>query len=461
MSNRYERRHAGRAVGPREEVDVGEFAKDKRSRTERDAARILYSPYYQRLADVTQIISPQSTDYVVHSRQAHAEKTAQIAQSIAGQLLAGPDGTELSILVGGLDPAAALAGGRAHDLGHPPFGHVGEEELDRIGRDVWGLADFHGNAQSVRVVTKLAAQPRVDLGMNFTRASLNATIKYPWLWSGDDAIRSRYYSIYQSEQADFDFARKAALSDDPGPTAEAKIVDFADDISYALHDIEDFWKVGVLSLRMLAERPQEAVTPGTVDRLELKYGETFHRRAWDAALRYVEARMRSDEMEPLRSAWTEDREQEVAIRQFTSHFLTRWLNQISICRTSPHQVEMASEAWHEINVLKQFTWDRVIARPALGTIQTGQRRVLRETAEAMHEGLTKRPNSSPTRLRELYKLAQTERRPGRVESPEMRSEAAARATLDYLASLTERQLVMIHGAVTGRDPLAMMPGFIQ
>src|SRR5215469_4649135 len=114
----------------------------------------------------------------------------------------------------------------AHDLGHPPFGHVAEEKLDELaGEEVGG---FEGNAQSFRIVTRLSQHSTTHRGLDLTRATLAAILKYPWM-RGENKEKLDKWGAYSSEKKDFDFA--IALCPAPQTkTIEASLMDWADDI---------------------------------------------------------------------------------------------------------------------------------------------------------------------------------------------------------------------------------------
>src|SRR5258707_11753308 len=127
-----------------------------------DRDRIVSSPYFARLAGVTQVISPGGSGLLVHNRLTHSLKVAQVARAIAERLTGAPTAglgsddryRDLLDKLGGCDPDVVEAAALAHDLGHPPFGHLGERVLDTLARQRFGLPDgFEGNAQSYRIVT--------------------------------------------------------------------------------------------------------------------------------------------------------------------------------------------------------------------------------------------------------------------------------------------------------------------
>ncbi len=160
---------------------------------------------------------------------------------------------------GGLDPDVAEAAGLAHDLGHPPFGHIAEKVLNReIRADGVGPKDgFEGNAQSFRIVTRLSAVDDTIEGLNLTRATLNGVLKYPWTAErtikGGDAKK---YGVYSTELTDFEFARTGLEIAEYDRTLEAEVMDWADDIAYSVHDIEDFFRAGLIPLGNLTKLPQ-------------------------------------------------------------------------------------------------------------------------------------------------------------------------------------------------------------
>ncbi len=148
------------AVPPLDAIDPIATATDNAFRD--DLERIRFSPYFSRLAAVTQVISQGAAGGVVHNRLTHTIKVTAVARAIATSLRAGPHRVLLEEL-GGCDRVVAQAAASAHDLGHPPFGHLGERILDRIARTTFGLADgFEGNAQTFRIITQLGVHGRGD-----------------------------------------------------------------------------------------------------------------------------------------------------------------------------------------------------------------------------------------------------------------------------------------------------------
>jgi dGTPase len=210
-----------------------------RSDFERDRARVLHSAGLRRLAAKTQVVTAGSADFP-RTRLTHSLECAQIGRELGREIGCDPD----------LVDAACLA----HDIGHSPFGHNGEHALDELAASAGG---FEGNAQSLRLLTRL--EPKVaGAGLNLTRATLDATLKYPWF---ADPARPGKYGVYAEDSEVFAWIRKDAP---PGRRClEAQVMDWADDVAYSVHDLEDGFYAGLITIKDLNSLAERALVTQT------------------------------------------------------------------------------------------------------------------------------------------------------------------------------------------------------
>jgi dGTPase len=198
---------------------------DFREPAQHDYDRIVYASAFRRLAGVTQVVSA-SEGHVFHNRLTHSLQVARLARRLAQKVLR--ETPDIAESLGGISADVTEAAALAHDLGHPPFGHIAEEELNDLVTGQDNLDGFEGNAQSFRIVTKLALRtPDPDLpGLNLTRATLNALLKYPRIRQPGGKERDKW-GAYYTEKDELKFARALHPPEDERKGAEAELMDWA------------------------------------------------------------------------------------------------------------------------------------------------------------------------------------------------------------------------------------------
>jgi dGTPase len=461
-----------------------------------DRDRIVSSPFFARLGGVTQVISPGGVGLLVHNRLTHSLKVAQVARAIAERLAAGADADVLDKL-GGCDPDVVEAAALAHDLGHPPFGHLGERVLDHLARQRLRLRDgFEGNAQSYRIVTSTEIRGEATIGLNLTAAVRAAILKYPWTRRshpdphprfmeppprgaaapGDDPdAGSLKFGAYSTEiddmvQARLPFAGRVA---DWQQTVEASVMDTADDITYAIHDLEDVYRVGVLQQGAVAaelmawQRFGAAAEDGKPGSAIESLRRQLHRKdSWmadDDAFAAAVEQVRAELVDGLLAQpFDGSLEAEAQVAAFSATWTHRLVGSIEVVgqpAVRSGHVALAAAQWHEVQILK-FVQNRfVLARPDLALHQRGQARLLASLVEALLAWLTDPDETErlPRRIRDLVELAEAELPDG---TPDRGERARGRAVVDFVAALTDNQAVGLMEALSGRTRQLWTDAFV-
>ena len=411
---------------------------DPRWPFQRDRDRVLYSPEFRRLSGVTQVASASEGDFF-HNRLTHSLKVAQVGRRLAERLLKEyPAEVEAW---SGLDPDVVETAGLAHDLGHPPFGHDGEEVI-RKAVDKLGQRDgFEGNAQSFRIVTRLAAHNDNDRvgfsGLNLTRATLNAILKYPW-FRGESGYRHKKWGVYDTDNEQFRWVR----DNHPGehPTLEAKLMDWADDVTYAVHDLEDFYRVRLIPIHLLQHATErdsflEDVNQQKPNLVQEIYSSEEAPRRLEDALHSILGTMIL-----LDTPYNGERRQRILIDSATSALITQFItgSAIKICEPpAERSLEIDPYIQLQVKLLKELTRYYVIDHPRVASIREGQKAMLRKLFEIYMDVLASRKKTL---------LPQATR--DRLDS----GDCAPRLVADLLAGMTERQVIQNYQRLTGIVP---------
>jgi dGTPase len=402
---------------------------DFRSLSERDRDRIIHSEHFWRLGDTTQI-EASSNKQLVHNRLTHTLEVAQIGLRIAQRIKRKADPRDL--LVKRIDETAVEVGALAHDLGHPPFGHLGEDCLDRSVQKHLGnqKAGFEGNAQSFRIVVTLAQRLMGSPGLNLSRLGLNALLKYPWLKKNGNTKRSRKYGAYADDRAIFEWVREGQPKN--VQSIEAQIMDVADDIAYSVHDILDYYKCGVIPL----------------DRLGIIDDE------WEELILKINQFLTERDLEPITETAA------LNVRHLIRNFITRPFDDTFYARKRVFRfhstlfstsidaaanvqavddylmLKVAEDQLQVITLLKEITGHYVHRHPDLQLAQIGYAKVM----TTVFDEIVAADNIDrilPRRFQELRESGASN----------------ARVVADFMSSLTENQVFLLHDRLTGHTRL--------
>jgi dGTPase len=419
--------------------DEGDPRARLRSAGERDRDRVLYSSAFQRLGGITQVM-PTGADQAVHSRLTHSLKVAQVSRRLAQRLVVHHPELESE-----LDADAVEASALVHDLGHPPFGHIAEEELNAFA--ITHKTDgFEGNAQSFRIVTRLAQRwpsleedgERRSSGLNLTRRTLDGVLKYPWLRDPHDEVRDRKWGAYTVDSDAFEWVRDRRDAKERSPAAQ--VMDWADDVTYAVHDMEDFFRVGLVPIDRLCTSHEERdrflrsfTDSGSLNKRLRRFDAAVLEKAVTAVFETL------DFVEPYLGS----RVQRQVVRERSSYLIRNYMHAAdwSDAKLTIDPVPLA-----EVAVLKELTWFYVINRPELATVQDGQRRVV--------QGLLNRFWSAADD-EDYYLFPHYEQE---ILRNEVRTEAdKARLVCDFVARLTEGRALELHRRLLGTSFTLLAP----
>ena len=385
-----------------------------RSAFARDRARVLHSSALRRLAAKTQVMVAGVADFP-RTRLTHTLEVAQIARELGAAL--------------GCDPDVVEVAGLAHDLGHPPYGHNGEEALDQVSEHIGG---FEGNAQSLRVLSRLEAKvvdpdTGASVGLNLSRASLDAACKYPW--TRQPGLRK--FGAYEDDLPVFEWLRAGAPE---GRTClEEQVMDWSDDVAYSVHDLEDAVHAGLVRLEAFAS-PE--VRGELIDVAHERFG--LERGALQEAAERLIA------LDYWPTGFDGSMGDLVALKHFTSYLIGRFCSTAQVATQveygpGPHTrygatLVVPDEVRAEVSVMKAVAVVYVMNRPGADAEYARQRDLITELVHALvlDEGRSLEPWLRPT-----YLAATTDAERLRV-------------IIDQVASLTDVSIVAWHRRLVAR-----------
>ena len=417
----------------------GDKPGDSRKSFQVDRDRILYSSAFRRLAQITQVVTPHE-GHVFHNRLTHSLKVAQVARRLAERLVA--EQPEIAIVICGVDPDVVESAALAHDLGHPPFGHTAEEQLDDCAVKA-GLTDgFEGNAQSFRILTRLAIH-RIDYyGLNLTRATLRAVLKYPWLRSPDiSSKRHRKYSIYSLDSQALEFVKP---KDKDTQSIEASIMDFADDITYSVHDLEDFYLAGLIPLELLATDWDE------FDRFITAWLQESPPNRVAKVVKANPHRFQNflDATYNLKGQYRPGSfEQKAQIKRISSQLIQTYIQSVELSTEYGDRgyLKYNRNREEELKFLQRIVWSYVISDPRLATQRYGQKRIIKTLFEIYLEAIRDRDLSFiPARfVKEFLEIEENADNKTEINLEK------TRMAVDIIAGLSETEAVVQYRRLIG------------
>ena len=359
----------------------------RRSDFARDRARLLHSSALRRLAAKTQVLSPAAGADFARNRLTHSLEVAQVGRELATSLNLDPDLVDTACL--------------AHDIGHPPFGHNGERALNSWASDIGG---FEGNAQTLRVLSRI--EPKVfgpsvsgvgpttqlapgsivtSFGLNLTRASLDASGKYPWPDSSavNDPSGRAKFGYYADDAEVFAWLREGAP--ERQLCIEAQVMDLSDDIAYSVHDFEDAVFGGYIDVRALGSRVNHSeLVDSMFDWIGGEFGHDELIAAFD----------RLDNLSVWLENYSGSRADQGRLKNLTSQLIGRFSSAAvqatraenglgSLIRFRAHMV-VPREIRAEIAVLKGIVAAFVMSTNTRQPLYLEQRVVLTELADALY-----------------------------------------------------------------------------
>ncbi|RWB77192.1 MAG: dNTP triphosphohydrolase [Mesorhizobium sp.] len=461
-----------------------------RSEWRRDIARLIHCPAFRRLQGKPQVFPGGDSDFF-RNRLTHSLEVAQIAKSIAIRLNYESDLFKEKTLK--IEPEIVEFAGLAHDLGHPPFGHNGEEALDHEMEDQGG---FEGNAQTLHILAKVEKKEYTDpeaaglhgpignsvdyrAGLNLTYRSLASILKYDHEIPARAAQRRSGYDdnkgYYQDESRLVADIKKSVLGqkhEGPFKTIECSIMDISDDIAYSTYDIEDCFKAGILSpigMFSLDDKIYESAIKTINKRMKKYYGDInaienlfVDRRAIQQILfdLFSELFIISQEERSFlagRNASREHKKQTSALLverfsnklasdgyervKLTSRLVQIFMDGVEVVAhaTFPqlHRARLKLDTFKKVEVLKNITYEHVIMSPAMQTIEYRGKEIISAIFNAVDRDDKKGKMLLPEDYRGLYEAT--------------RGPARKRILADFIAGMTDRYAWEFYNRICGTN----------
>ncbi|MFH9661139.1 deoxyguanosinetriphosphate triphosphohydrolase [Streptomyces sp. NPDC017248] len=396
-----------------------------RTAFQRDRARILHSAALRRLAGKTQVVTPgtrgHAGDASPRTRLTHSLECAQVGRELGAALGCDPDLVEAACL--------------AHDLGHPPFGHNGESALNEFADDCGG---FEGNAQSLRLLTRTEPKRFTggrSVGLNLTRATLDAATKYPWPRGAHPTDpASPKFGVYEDDRPVFDWVRACA----PGTRTcfEAQVMDWSDDVAYSVHDVEDGLHAGHVDPGSLRAEPERQAV------FEVAVGRYVPADTDPAELAAALDRLQDEEWWP--HGYDGTAVAQARLKDATSQLIGRFCLAAEAATRAEYgpgrftryaaRLVVPRATRMECAVLKAVADRYVMQRAEQERLRADQRVIVAELAEAL---TARAPEGLDPQFRALFDAADDDR-------------ARKRVIVDQIASLTDASALSLHAALTDR-----------
>lgn len=425
---------------------------------DRDRDRLLYSSAFRALGQKTQVVAAGELGFQ-HNRLTHTLKVAQIGKAL---------GVRLRAQGASVDPVLIETACLAHDIGHPPFGHAGEEALnDEVERrreqefleavaaankageeppprpEVWD--GFEGNAQNLRVLTRLATHRHwQEPGLHLTRAALLAATKYPWTRTVERKGGTKW-GAYDADVEALSWMLQGRPDGAQDLPFEEQIMTWADDVTYAVHDVEDWYRSGRIPLDALFEFKRGAEHPNAgrdenptltdfLDKVERRWGargKAFDREGVVTLLHRLKDRVHVEE--PFHGS----RIHKGRIHNTVTDLISYFTDPTQITHTGTGlaydgELTIPPERKLGCAVLKEMVWIYVIGDAGLAAQQHGQQRIVRDLVHWLAE--------------DHERLLPIDRLDEYAASGDL-----TRTIADHVATLTEPMAVSLHKKLAGTD----------